>query len=165
MPQRSSEEREFIRDWIRLYKSLPALWNTKSHEYNNRKEKNLGYQILVDKFRERNLEANREDVTKKINSLRTNYRKEMKRINDLKQSGYEKAESNLWYYEEMSFLDQVQEPSQNQTHDLDQNSCNVKEENLDEYSNYEVEINDHYRSPKIYRFLFLDSTGRKRLQL
>jgi hypothetical protein len=42
-----------------------------------RKKKNA-YTMLLDKYRNRYREANREDVTKKLSSLRTNFRKEIK---------------------------------------------------------------------------------------
>lgn len=102
-----TKERTFILECIEVYKALPALWNVKSEEYSNRQKKNASYEILVTKYRKRFPDATREDVTKKFNSLRTNYRKELKRINDTKRSdnGTDETEPpTLWYFNEMNFL-------------------------------------------------------------
>jgi hypothetical protein len=76
---------QFILECIEINKTLPALWDIQCKEYSNRQKKNGAYDILVVKYRERNPEAGREDV-KKI-SFPTNFRKEVKRLKDLKKSG------------------------------------------------------------------------------
>lgn len=93
------EERAFIIDCLKVYKSLPALWDAQSPEYRKKDKKNEAYEILVDKFRERYANINRKDVTKKINALRTNFRKELKRM---RQEG--RKNSELWYFDEIKFL-------------------------------------------------------------
>lgn len=67
-----TEERTFMLECIEVYKSLPALWNVKSKEYSNRQKTNDACDV-INTFREKYPEATREDVTKKFNSLRTNY--------------------------------------------------------------------------------------------
>ena len=47
-----------------------------------KKRKKDAYAILLDKYRNRYPEANREYVTKKRNSLRANFKKDMKRIDN-----------------------------------------------------------------------------------
>jgi transketolase len=51
-------------------------------EYSNRQKKKDAYAILLDKYRNRYPEANREYVTKKCNSLRANFKKDTKRIDN-----------------------------------------------------------------------------------
>ncbi|CAD7004149.1 uncharacterized protein LOC105664464 [Ceratitis capitata] len=94
-----NEERAFIIECLKVYKSLPALWDSKSPEYRKKVQKDEAYEVLVDKFREKYKNINRKDVTKKINTLRTNFRKELKR---LAQEGRE--DSKLWYFDVMKFL-------------------------------------------------------------
>nr|XP_014094634.1 uncharacterized protein LOC106620614 [Bactrocera oleae] len=94
-----NEERAFIIDCLKVYKSLPALWNAKSPEYRKKDKKNEAYEILIRKFREKYANINRKDVTKKINTLRTNFRKEVKRL-----SQERRDVSKLWYFDEMKFL-------------------------------------------------------------
>ena len=74
-----TEGRGFILESIEVHTSLPALWDVKYKEYSNMQGKKDTYAILLDKYLDRYLEANREDVTKKFNSLHTNFRKKMKK--------------------------------------------------------------------------------------
>lgn len=129
----NSYERNFILDCIRVYKALPCLWKVKSKEYRDRQKKNDAYGILVNKFRERYPEADREFVKKKINSLRTNYRKELKKIAELKKSNadpmYDVHESSLWYFTELSFL-RDQEMSAKSISFIDQEMENERHKRL-----------------------------------
>ena len=107
--KRKQEDRNFILVWIQVYRELPALWKVKSKEYNDRNKKNEAYEILLAKYRERYPHATKEDAKKKINSLRTNYRKELKKAQDSIRSGVvgiidEIYESSLWYFEALNFL-------------------------------------------------------------
>ena len=76
------DERKFILECIEVYHSLPALWNVKSKDYSNRMKKNEQYEHLLRKYRERFPDADKDQLIKKFNSLRTNFRKELKRIKD-----------------------------------------------------------------------------------
>jgi hypothetical protein len=51
-------------------------------------------------------DADKQEVIKKINSLRTNFRKELKRLRDAEKSGTgaEDVKPTLWYFEEMKFF-------------------------------------------------------------
>jgi nitrogen fixation-related uncharacterized protein len=60
---------------VSTYIELPTLWNVKSKQYHDRDKKNSAYQTLLVKYKEMYPDATK-DVKKKINSLRTNYRKE-----------------------------------------------------------------------------------------
>ena len=68
--------REFLTKFIQLYQSFSSLWWIKSKEYCDRDEKAKAYEQLVGKYREIDAEANREMVVKKINSIRSVYRKD-----------------------------------------------------------------------------------------
>nr|AID60304.1 serine protease 3 [Nilaparvata lugens] len=69
--------REFLTDFISLYESFPCIWRVKSKEYSDRDKKGGAYERLVEKFKEIDVNASRETVAKKINSLRSVYRKEL----------------------------------------------------------------------------------------
>lgn len=101
-----AEDRIFISEFIDVYHSLPALWDVKSKDYSNRFKKNEQYDQLLEKYRENFPNADKQEVIKKINALRTNFRKELKRIHDAEKSGAgaEDVEPSLWYFEEMKFL-------------------------------------------------------------
>ncbi|KAF5270691.1 hypothetical protein FQA39_LY01429 [Lamprigera yunnana] len=108
------DERKFILECIEVYHSLPALWNIKSKDYSNRIKKNEQYNNLLRKYREYYPDADKAQLVKKFNSLRTNFRKELKRIKDSEKSGAgtdDIIEPTLWYFEEMNFLVGQEEPS------------------------------------------------------
>ena len=66
------------------------------------------------KYKEHFENATKEDVKKTFNVLRTNFRKELKKVNDSKKSGTGIAElyaPSLWYYEAMMFLKDQETPA------------------------------------------------------
>ncbi|KAK8395762.1 hypothetical protein O3P69_005693 [Scylla paramamosain] len=99
-------EKEFIAEFIEVYRGLPALWDVKCKDYTNRAKKGEQYDVLIEKYREKYPDAEKQEVVKKVNSLRTNFRKELKRIRDADRSGAgaEDVEPTLWYFDEMKFL-------------------------------------------------------------
>jgi len=152
------KEKAFILQCIEIYKSQPALWNVKSKDYNNRQKKSDAYAILIHKYREKYPKATREDVTKKFNTLRTNFRKELKRINDAKRSNASTdhvKEPTLWYFKEMSFLLEV---IQNSSSTMDQFKETEKEDNSAIVSNSFknlLQISTHVVSFFINKFILL----------
>ncbi|KAL4715603.1 hypothetical protein ACJJTC_006182 [Scirpophaga incertulas] len=102
-----SKEKQFILEIIDLYRLFPCLWNTKSKDYHVRYKKNAAYQTLLCKYREMFPNATKDDVKKKINSLRTNYRKELKRHLESKKTASSRNDvyqPTSWYYNKMYFL-------------------------------------------------------------
>ena len=69
--------REFLTEFIHIYREYPCLWSVKSKEYSDRVKKNLAYEHLTSKLKEIVPDANKEKVIKKINSLRSCFRKEL----------------------------------------------------------------------------------------
>jgi hypothetical protein len=76
------DERKFILERIEVYHSAPALWNVKSNDYSKIIKKKEQYEHLLRKYRERDRypDADKNKLFKILNSLRTNFRKELKRI-------------------------------------------------------------------------------------
>jgi hypothetical protein len=60
--------REFLTEFIHMYREYPCLWKVKSKEYSDRVKKNLAYEHLTTKLKENDPDANKEKVIKKINS-------------------------------------------------------------------------------------------------
>lgn len=105
--------REFLSEFIELYKTFPCLWQVKSKDYMDRDKKNQAYEIIIEKFKEIDPAATRETVTKKINSLRTVYRKELAKVKKSYRSGAGDEEiykPTLWYYHLLDFLDDQETP-------------------------------------------------------
>lgn len=104
---RKDKEREFLVECIQLYRELPSLWNVKCKEYHDRNKKNAAYGTLLSKYKEMFPHASKDDLKKKINILRTNYRKELKKHLQWMKSGSSTGDiyrPTLWYYSEMCFL-------------------------------------------------------------
>lgn len=106
-------DKRFWCEFIDLYKQHPCLWNIKSKEYSNRNMKSEAYDVLVKKLREKEESATRDTVTKKINNMRSSFRKEVKKVENSKKSGSATDEiycPSLWYYEQLLFLRDQEKP-------------------------------------------------------
>ncbi|XP_069359083.1 uncharacterized protein [Maniola hyperantus] len=133
------DQKEFLRECIRLYKDLPTLWNVKSKVYYDRDKKDMAYRILLRKYRQWFPKATRNDLKKKLNALRTNYRKELRKyLQSVESESDPLYEPSLWYYKEMSFLHNLHKTSGEETEssmDVEQNYAvilDVDEENSNE---------------------------------
>lgn len=123
-----SKEKEFLIEFIELYKSFPCLWKVKSKSYSDRNAKNQAYDILVDKMKTIDPEANRESVCKKINALRTSYRKELKKKEASEKSGTGDDDiytPSLWYFELFQFLKDQEVPRRSQSNIEEIQVCKV----------------------------------------
>ncbi|XP_063889616.1 uncharacterized protein LOC135116204 [Scylla paramamosain] len=127
------DTQEFWREFIQLYRDFPALWKVKSDEYKNRSLKSECYVKLIDKIREIDLNATRATVTKKINSLRSNYRRELKKVMNSVKSGAgsdDVYKPSLWYFDELAFL-RDQELQQEGVSSLDDGEQDGNEGSID----------------------------------
>nr|XP_014085419.1 uncharacterized protein LOC106614276 [Bactrocera oleae] len=106
-----TSEQKFIIELIELYRTLPALWDRKCSQYNDRESKAIQYNILLEKYRERYPDADKNDIKRKMSSLRTNIRRELKRP----------FKTNLYYFDALRFICNIESKSENETllYDLD----------------------------------------------
>jgi hypothetical protein len=82
----------------------PSLWKVKSKDYSNRNLRNEAYEKLISKLKEIEPTADRDMVIRKINSLRSAFRRELKK--DCTHSGMSSEqvyEPHLWYFDLLSF--------------------------------------------------------------
>ncbi|XP_075203237.1 uncharacterized protein LOC142308621 [Anomaloglossus baeobatrachus] len=98
----------FIREFIEVYKSLPCLWRIKSTEYSNRNLKKDAYAQLVAVFDRHHpsVKGNEDIVRKKLQALRTVFRKELNKVDESKRSGAGTGDvyvPRLWYFDLLSF--------------------------------------------------------------
>ena len=103
----ASWSRDAILSFIDIYKSLECLWRVNTKEYNNRVLKDRAYEQLIEFTSQIDSTANRETVTKKINSIRTAFRKELRKVELSKISGSDEGDvyvPKLWYFNELLFL-------------------------------------------------------------
>lgn len=112
-----TSEQKFIIELIELYRTLPALWDRKCSQYNDRESKAIQYNILLEKYRERYPDADKNDIKRKMSSLRTNIRRELKRP----------FKTNLYYFDALRFICNIESKSENETllYDLDDTQVSV----------------------------------------
>lgn len=138
-------EREVLLQFIHTYRDHPALWKVKSKEYSNKIARSKGISALQDILKELEPDCTREGVIKKINCLRSSFRREYRKIENSKKSGASPDEiytSSLWFFEEMMFvLDQ----------DLPRESCS----NLDDTNNLNNLDAEVSNNEVVYLFYFI----------
>jgi len=78
---------DFLTEFIHMCREYPCFWKVKSKEYSDRVNRNLAYEHLTTKLKEIDPDASKEKVDKKINSVRSCFRKGLKKVNDSKTSG------------------------------------------------------------------------------
>ncbi|VVD05954.1 unnamed protein product [Leptidea sinapis] len=123
----SQTNREWLEEFIELYRSEPCLWNIKGKEYHNRDLKRSAYTKLVVKLKTVDPRADKGAVVKKINNIRSTYKKERKKIADSKKSGagtQEVYKPKLWYYSMLLFLDDHEEPRRSRSNMDDESTDN-----------------------------------------
>ncbi|CAG2063878.1 unnamed protein product, partial [Timema podura] len=116
---------QFVAEFIEVYRSLPCLWRTKSRDYYNKALRSEGYKRLVDKWREVNPGADRDFVIKKINNLRSAFRREMNKVKasmkDRDPASDAVYSPHLWYYELLLFTADEEMPPTGEYHCEDGN--------------------------------------------
>ncbi|XP_013113621.1 uncharacterized protein LOC106091604 [Stomoxys calcitrans] len=98
---------KFWIEFIELYKSLPELWKQDSDDYSNRNLRKRAYEVMLAKYHEIDKEANLFAVKKKINNIRTSFRREFNKVKRSQQTATNPNEiyvPTLWYYDHMDFL-------------------------------------------------------------
>lgn len=97
--------KQFWTEFIDTYHSLPSLWNTKDENYNNRESRSMAWNKLVNKLREFEPDVNQGSVKRKINTFRSNFNREVRKIRQTqREQGAELYNPTLWYFDHLSFL-------------------------------------------------------------
>ncbi|CAG9814659.1 unnamed protein product [Phaedon cochleariae] len=98
-------------------------------ENHNRDLKRAAYTKLVEKLKTIDPRADKDAVVKKINNIRSTYKKERKKIADSKKSEagtQEVYKPKLWYYSMLLFLDDQEEPRRSRLNMDDESTDNGK---------------------------------------
>lgn len=80
LSETSSDAVEVLRKFIGKYESLPELWNPLNPNYKNKNHRAVAYDKLLPIFKRLKAGATLDDVKRKINTLRCNYRKELRKV-------------------------------------------------------------------------------------
>lgn len=102
-------DKEHLSEFLGLYRSLPLLWDTQDKDYYNKFKKTKAYKTLLTKYQEKFPHATENDVKKRLNALRTNFRKELRKVVRYLKMG-EVYQPKLWYFNELSFLRGLRRP-------------------------------------------------------
>lgn len=94
-----SYSRHWLGEFIDLYQTEECLWQPKHPDYSNNTVRNKAYDKLVEKLKEVEPNPDRNMVVRKINSLRSAFRREYR-----KTSANQNYETRLWYYDKLSFI-------------------------------------------------------------
>ncbi|XP_063366366.1 uncharacterized protein LOC134654825 [Cydia amplana] len=86
-PVAETEKRTFDEQFITEFETLSELWNSHHQDYTNKLKRQKGYNKLLTVFKRYKPNATVDDVRKKINSLRSNYRRELRRIAETHRNG------------------------------------------------------------------------------
>uniref|UniRef100_A0A182K6X1 MADF domain-containing protein n=1 Tax=Anopheles christyi TaxID=43041 RepID=A0A182K6X1_9DIPT len=125
--------RNFITEFIELYKSFPCLWKVGSRDYSDRTKRELAYDALVAKYREVDRTAKRDEVKKKLYGLRSSYRREMAKLKNSIRTGVtldDVYKPTLWYFYLFDFLSE-HETLKEPTSTTDDSQDVMKEEEVE----------------------------------
>jgi hypothetical protein len=96
-----------LEEFIEIYKTEPCLWHVKCKEYHDREKRSAAYDKLLSKLKELEPNATKDDVIKKINTLRSNVRRERKKYDESVKSGASSDDiykPTLWYFDLFDFI-------------------------------------------------------------
>ncbi|XP_073417778.1 uncharacterized protein [Dendrobates tinctorius] len=91
-----------------MYRSMPCLWKVKSPDYSNKYKKKVAYEKLVHLYQEHHPSETVDEavIKKKIQALRTVFKKELNKVEKSTRSGAGTDEvyvRKLWYYNLLEF--------------------------------------------------------------
>ncbi|XP_073408526.1 uncharacterized protein [Dendrobates tinctorius] len=103
-----ANSQDFIRLFTEMYRSLPCLWKVKSPDYSNKYKKKVAYEKLVQLYQENHPSETVDEavIKKKIQALRTVFKKELNKVEKSTRSGAGTDEvyvPKLWYYNLLEF--------------------------------------------------------------
>lgn len=107
------EDDNVLKRFIELYETLPELWNCASPYYINKYKRNAALQKLLEVYKELKPNAS-SDVRRKVNTLRSNFRREKNKIKASKRSGAEADDvykPTSWVFYALSFLQETESPA------------------------------------------------------
>ena len=121
---------------IQLYRQNPCLWNVKTDVYKVRNKRVAAIHKITAELQESGLSANASEVKKKIESIRCQYRGELRKLEKSKRSGAGADDiytPTLWCFYDLCFLSDG-DSMRDSVSNLDSQVCHMSEE----VSDYEV---------------------------
>ncbi|KAJ8929239.1 hypothetical protein NQ314_018118, partial [Rhamnusium bicolor] len=116
----------------------------KKKDYHNKIKRNSALDELIEVYKKIKPGCTRNDVKKKINSLRTNFRKEFKKIVQSKRSGAGASDvykPSSWVFYELQFLQEHEQPVKNR--EVPQESDEIVQAEPDDTNNQSNQYKEH----------------------
>ncbi|XP_022188952.2 uncharacterized protein LOC111047498 [Nilaparvata lugens] len=135
---------QVMEEFIKLYESLPCLWQVKNKEYRKKHLREAAYNKLLEKLREIEPDSDRDYVVRKINSFRSCFRRELQKRNSSIRSGASGDDiykPKLWYFDLFYFLEEYN--STNDSFDDIELTENWNEDSLQEETLSEESFSMH----------------------
>lgn len=137
------KENQCLEEFINAYESEKCLWKIKSAEYHDRTKKEAAYGRLVEVWKQVDGNCSKNTVLKKINNLRSSYRKELKKVRESTKSGSSRDElyvPKLWYYNLLHFLDDQETPRNSRSNLSDDETTYPDKVRINNISSYEKKL-------------------------
>lgn len=102
-------QKEIYLELLEYYKNYRCLWDISCSQYSNRDTKWEAYNVLLEVYKKIRKDATVGMLKKKIENMRTAYRRELKKVQDstrTRAGAVEVYVPRLWYFDSMSFLDE-----------------------------------------------------------
>ncbi|GFS14198.1 hypothetical protein ElyMa_001417900 [Elysia marginata] len=112
---RSWWDHEATLNFFKAYQSAECLWKIKSKDYCNKYLKEKAYENLVKLCQEFDPCVIKDTIAKKVNNVRTSFRRKLKKKENSKMSGAgtdNVYEPKLWYFDHLVFLTDEETPRQ-----------------------------------------------------
>ncbi|XP_031335337.1 uncharacterized protein LOC116165170 isoform X1 [Photinus pyralis] len=104
---------EVEKDFIITFETMPILWDKTDKDYVNKYKRNEALEKLLVIYKKIKPQVTLDDVKKKINTLRSNYRRELKKIESSRRSGAGGDDiytPKSWTFEYLHFLGKFEKP-------------------------------------------------------
>ncbi|XP_071057023.1 uncharacterized protein [Onthophagus taurus] len=105
--------KSFWMEFFEIFRDHKELWKVKSEKYKDKNERLKGYDILLKKYQEKDENATIDTLKKKINTIRTNYRRVLKKVKMSEKSGAASKDiytPSLWYFDQLHYLRDQETP-------------------------------------------------------
>lgn len=76
-------EKKVLTEVLELYKNSPCLWNTNDDMFGSKGAKDKAISAMLEKYKVLVKDANADTLKKKIEIMKTSYRREYKKVNNL----------------------------------------------------------------------------------
>ncbi|XP_035442289.2 uncharacterized protein LOC118270658 [Spodoptera frugiperda] len=98
-------EQQLLIEVLAKYRELPVLWDITHKHYNHRDVRKKAYEYLLEYYNEYDKTATIYTLKKKIENMRSAYKREIKKVEKGVVDGQPYTPS-LWYFNHLKFLDQ-----------------------------------------------------------